>query len=211
MSIRRTMSASGGSSKTAVVQRDFVRFTWRGAKRSEYRHDILLVNMFVDRRISAGSVSVREAQGENIRLEITVNRNCNLSVRVPEWTKPSAIAASRDFNVAGTRLHITGLAAGESVVLDIPYTITQDRYTVRHQGGYGREDFVIKFKGDSAISVEKTGGGLDEEQYAEVCGLERNPPLYQRKAEDVYAAEPEPLAVDAKIQWHPGISARAGV
>ena len=127
------------------------------SKALEYKDDILFVNMLVNRQISAGSVSVYDTEGRAIRLEIRPNRDCNLSIRVPEWTVASDIASSHT-HITKTRIEIIGVHAAERIMVDFPYSITQESYTVRHQGDYGQEDFVIDFKGDSAILVKKTGG-----------------------------------------------------
>lgn len=176
------------------------------SKAIELRDDAVYVNLLVNRRTSDAGVAVREGANSTIEVEVTAYNGGNISVRIPEWTNRDGIIVKKNgadvhFDLNATRLVVKNLAKDDVVMISYPYTIRKENYTVHHTGGYAYEDYVITLKGDSAISVESVGGGLSKEQYDNVCGLEKNPPLYQRSADSVYAPEPEPRLVDAAVDW----------
>ncbi|MHB9037754.1 MAG: hypothetical protein ACYC64_13930 [Armatimonadota bacterium] len=167
----------------------------------------LRVNMLFNRALPDASVCVSETNDKLIEVEICLDRSCGLSVRVPEWTSDDSVivlknGALANADIAGKRLSMSNLEAGDKVVARFPFNITQEEYVVQNSGRYEQEVFAIDFKADSAISVQRVSGGLTDEQRSVLSALPNTYPLYVRASDVVYAAESKPRKTEATMNWH---------
>ena len=182
--VRALQNCCGGSGVHGLF------ILWKNAARFE--DGVLSVNMHLDKQLPQAEIRCEQPYRGILRIALT--QDCQVRVRIPEFTRAAQMQVSGPAGAealpAGTYdnyLNLGRRRAGDQIRVSYPLPVSSEEITVGNPG-YQQWPYRVTWKGDTVVRLEaldhktKTAySDFDETEREVYYGPEGPGPLYQRE------------------------------